>query len=124
MLQPFSWMVLSTRVLFFYIPFMVIGFFVDNLTLCLLVATIVHLAWHYNNQKKLADWLWHDRRTRASSRDCSYGRTESAQRLRRQLGSRGGDAETVWGCTRLPDGRLVLGFRYRRGSDLHTRAAA
>jgi two-component system phosphate regulon sensor histidine kinase PhoR len=45
---------------FFYSPFVLVGWLIDHLVLCLLVATVVHLVWHYRFQR-LSDWLWHDR---------------------------------------------------------------
>lgn len=46
---------------FFYAPFALVGWLTNTLALCLLAATVLHLGWHYRFQKRLSDWLWHDR---------------------------------------------------------------
>ena len=61
MLQPYAWRRQLWRMAFFYSPFVLVGWLIDHLVLCLLVATVVHLVWHYRFQKRLSDWLWHDR---------------------------------------------------------------
>ncbi len=142
MLQPFSWMVLSTRVLFFYLPFIVVGFFIEEIMACLLVATVIHLSWHYNNQKKLADWLWHDRSLippegRGSWEVVFNGiyKLQKRHRVRRkELASvirrfREGaealpdaavvfktDGSIIW-CNRLAEG--ILGFRWPEDAGQH-----
>lgn len=142
MLQPLSWMVLSTRVLFFYIPFIVVGFFLEEITACLLVATVIHLSWHYNNQKKLADWLWHDRSLIPPEGKGSWEvvfngiyKLQKRHRLRRkELASvirrfREGaealpdaavvfktDGSIIW-CNRLAEG--ILGFRWPEDAGQH-----
>ncbi|MDF2413867.1 MAG: phosphate regulon sensor histidine kinase PhoR [Aeromonas popoffii] len=61
MLQPYAWRRQLWRMAFFYTPFVLVGWLTDTFTLCLLVATVLHLGWHYRFQKRLSDWLWHDR---------------------------------------------------------------
>ncbi len=61
MLQPYAWRRQLWRMAFFYAPFVLVGWLIDYLALCLLVATVLHLGWHYRFQKRLSDWLWHDR---------------------------------------------------------------
>ncbi|MDM5087674.1 phosphate regulon sensor histidine kinase PhoR [Aeromonas bestiarum] len=61
MLQPYAWRRQLWRMAFFYAPFVLVGWLTNTLTLCLLVATVLHLGWHYRFQKRLSDWLWHDR---------------------------------------------------------------
>ncbi|MFM5199472.1 phosphate regulon sensor histidine kinase PhoR [Aeromonas caviae] len=61
MLQPYAWRRQLWRMAFFYSPFVLVGWLIDHLVLCLLVATVLHLVWHYRFQKRLSDWLWHDR---------------------------------------------------------------
>ncbi|MBR7629611.1 phosphate regulon sensor histidine kinase PhoR [Aeromonas popoffii] len=61
MLQPYAWRRQLWRMAFFYTPFVLVGWLTDTVTLCLLVATVLHLGWHYRFQKRLSDWLWHDR---------------------------------------------------------------
>ncbi len=61
MLQPYAWRRQLWRVVFFYTPFALVGWLIDHLPLCLLVAAVCHLGWHYRFQKQLSDWLWHDR---------------------------------------------------------------
>ncbi|WP_438404945.1 phosphate regulon sensor protein PhoR, partial [Aeromonas hydrophila] len=61
MLQPYAWRRQLWRMAFFYAPFALVGWLIDHLALCLLVAAVLHLGWHYRFQKRLSDWLWHDR---------------------------------------------------------------
>ncbi|ATL93354.1 two-component system sensor histidine kinase PhoR [Aeromonas sp. CU5] len=61
MLQPYAWRRQLWRMVFFYTPFALVGWLIDHLPLCLLVAAVLHLGWHYRFQKRLSDWLWHDR---------------------------------------------------------------
>lgn len=61
MLQPYAWRRQLWRMAFFYLPFALFGWLIDHLPLCLLVAAVCHLGWHYRFQKRLSDWLWHDR---------------------------------------------------------------
>lgn len=61
MLQPYAWRLQLWRMVFFYSPFVLVGWLIDHLALCLLVAALLHLGWHYRFQKRLSDWLWHDR---------------------------------------------------------------
>ncbi|MBV7435765.1 phosphate regulon sensor protein PhoR [Aeromonas encheleia] len=61
MLQPYAWRRQLWRMAFFYAPFVLVGWLTNYLTLCLLLATLLHLGWHYRFQKRLSDWLWHDR---------------------------------------------------------------
>ncbi|MGL4715395.1 MAG: phosphate regulon sensor histidine kinase PhoR [Aeromonas sp.] len=61
MLQPYAWRRQFWRMAFFYLPFFLLGWWFDNLALSLLIATALHLGWHYRFQKRLSDWLWHDR---------------------------------------------------------------
>lgn len=61
MLQPYAWRRQLWRMAFFYLPFALFGWLTESLPLCLLVATCLHLGWHYRFQKRLSDWLWHDR---------------------------------------------------------------
>jgi len=61
MLQPYAWRRQLWRMAFFYAPFVLVGWLIEHLSLCLLVATVLHLGWHYRFQKRLSDWLWHDR---------------------------------------------------------------
>ncbi|MBA2082367.1 phosphate regulon sensor histidine kinase PhoR [Aeromonas veronii] len=61
MLQPYAWRRQLWRMAFFYAPFALVGWLIDHLSLTLLVAALLHLGWHYRFQKRLSDWLWHDR---------------------------------------------------------------
>ncbi|MBR9858053.1 MAG: phosphate regulon sensor histidine kinase PhoR [Gammaproteobacteria bacterium] len=49
------------RLIFYYSAFFVLGLLLHRVTLGLLVATVLHLLWHYRFQHKLAVWLWRDR---------------------------------------------------------------
>ncbi|ENY73551.1 two component system senor histidine kinase PhoR [Aeromonas diversa CDC 2478-85] len=61
MLQPYSWRRQLWRMIGFYIPFALLGWLLDHVAATLLVATTLHLVWHYQQQHRLAYWLWHDR---------------------------------------------------------------
>ncbi|MGL4250057.1 MAG: phosphate regulon sensor histidine kinase PhoR [Aeromonas sp.] len=61
MLQPYAWRRQVWRMAFFYLPFALVGWLIGHLSLSLLVAAMFHLGWHYRFQKRLSDWLWHDR---------------------------------------------------------------
>ena len=43
MLQPYAWRRQLWRMAFFYAPFALVGWLVDHLALCLLVAAVLHL---------------------------------------------------------------------------------
>ncbi|MGL5226487.1 MAG: phosphate regulon sensor histidine kinase PhoR [Aeromonas sp.] len=62
MLQPYTWRRQLWRMGFFYLPFALLGWLIDHLSLSLLMATVLHIGWHYRFQKRLSDWLWHTRR--------------------------------------------------------------
>lgn len=49
------------RLLLYYGAFALLGLAFSEVTLGLLVATVVHLLWHSRFQRKLAIWLWRDR---------------------------------------------------------------
>lgn len=61
MLQPYSWRRQLWRMVGFYAPFALVGWLVGHLAEVLLAATVLHLIWHYQQQHRLAYWLWHDR---------------------------------------------------------------
>ncbi|PJG58423.1 phosphate regulon sensor histidine kinase PhoR [Aeromonas cavernicola] len=61
MLQPYAWRRQLWRMAFFYTPFVLVGWLIEHVSWCLLVAVVLHLSWHYRFQKRLSDWLWHDR---------------------------------------------------------------
>ncbi|PSJ40252.1 two-component system sensor histidine kinase PhoR [Zobellella taiwanensis] len=45
----------------YYLAFFLLGLLIDDIALAWLVATVLHLAWHYRFQHKLSVWLWRDR---------------------------------------------------------------
>ncbi|PSJ40318.1 two-component system sensor histidine kinase PhoR [Zobellella endophytica] len=49
------------RLILYYLVFFLLGLAIGDIALGLLVATSLHLAWHYRFQHKLAVWLWRDR---------------------------------------------------------------
>lgn len=142
MLQPFSWMVLAGRLALFYLPFLVVGLLTGEVLLMALIATGLLLFWHYNNQKKLADWLWHDRSMIPPSGKGSWEivfngiyKMQKRNRVRRkELANvirrfREGaealpdaavvyktDGSIIW-CNRLAEG--ILGFRWPEDSGQH-----
>ncbi|MFT7684613.1 MAG: two-component system phosphate regulon sensor histidine kinase PhoR, partial [Moritella dasanensis] len=46
------------RLLYWYIPFFLVGLVFDNITLSLLIATVVNIIALYRNQYVLHKWLW------------------------------------------------------------------
>ncbi|MGL5287432.1 PAS/PAC sensor signal transduction histidine kinase [Aeromonas sp. RU39B] len=61
MLRPYSWRQQSWRIAGFYAPFALLGWLLDHPAAALLVAAVLHIGWHYRQQRRLAYWLWHDR---------------------------------------------------------------
>jgi two-component system phosphate regulon sensor histidine kinase PhoR len=51
------------RLIYWYIPFFIIGLVIDNMAWSLLCATILHLIWLYRSQYVLHKWLWFGRRS-------------------------------------------------------------
>ncbi|WP_116472628.1 phosphate regulon sensor histidine kinase PhoR [Zobellella maritima] len=49
------------RVGFYYLTFLLLGVLLKDIALALLIATVLHLLWHYRFQHRLAVWLWRDR---------------------------------------------------------------
>jgi len=61
MVQDLSWGGIAWRILAIYGPVTLLGTLVGQLSLSLVVAMALHLAWMYRNQRRLANWLNRDR---------------------------------------------------------------
>ncbi|SQD80241.1 phosphate regulon sensor histidine kinase PhoR [Moritella yayanosii] len=46
------------RLMYWYIPFFLVGLVIDNITLSLLIATVINVVWLYRSQNILHQWLW------------------------------------------------------------------
>lgn len=46
------------RLMYWYIPFFLVGLVIDNIILSLLIATVIHVVWLYRSQYILHQWLW------------------------------------------------------------------
>ncbi|MFM2477511.1 phosphate regulon sensor histidine kinase PhoR [Celerinatantimonas sp. MCCC 1A17872] len=62
MLMPDTLGRLFWRLVWFYLPFLVVGWFFDHIFLALFVGCVVHLFWFYYQQRKLLNWLYVDKR--------------------------------------------------------------
>ncbi len=141
MLQPYAWRRQLWRMAFFYAPFALVGWLTNTLALCLLAATVLHLGWHYRFQKRLSDWLWHDRSlvpptaaaagstSSTASTSCSSATGPAAASWRASSAAFEGaealpdaavvfrtDGSILW-CNRLAE--QLLGFRWPEDAGQH-----
>lgn len=61
MFEPYSWGRVVKKALGYYLPFLVLGLLLNNWALSLFAAAVLHLVWHYWQQRRLFHWLWVDR---------------------------------------------------------------
>ncbi|PCS23743.1 phosphate regulon sensor histidine kinase PhoR [Candidatus Enterovibrio escicola] len=61
MVERLTWKKLALELAFFYLPWLIIGWFFGGLTWLLLLATVLVLLWNFYHQLKLSDWLWKER---------------------------------------------------------------
>lgn len=61
MLDRLSWKNLFLELFAVGLPALLIGWLVDQIFLCLLIAVLIVLFWHYYNLLKLSHWLWLDK---------------------------------------------------------------
>ncbi|TEW56174.1 phosphate regulon sensor histidine kinase PhoR [Psychromonas sp. RZ22] len=57
-MKVYTWKQLFWAMCLVYIPVVILGLLTGHLLEFLLVATVLHIAWHYYFLKKLNDWLW------------------------------------------------------------------
>ena len=57
-LKVYTWKQLFWPTFLVYLPVVILGLLFGHLTGFLLIATTVHIIWHYFYLKKLNDWLW------------------------------------------------------------------
>lgn len=62
MIERLTWKRLATELAFFYLPWLLLGWIFGDMPWLLLLATVIQLVWHLNNQVRLAAWLWNDKR--------------------------------------------------------------
>lgn len=61
MVERLSWKKLVGELIFFYLPWVILGQIFGYLPWFLLAATWIQLIWHFHNQLKMSDWLWKER---------------------------------------------------------------
>lgn len=61
MVERLTWKKLALELVFFYLPWFIIGGLFGGLSWLLLLATVLVLLWNLYHQLKLSDWLWKER---------------------------------------------------------------
>lgn len=61
MVERLTWKKLALELVFFYLPWFIIGWFFGGLPWLLLLASVLILLWNLHYQLKLSDWLWKER---------------------------------------------------------------
>ncbi|MBD1576702.1 MULTISPECIES: phosphate regulon sensor histidine kinase PhoR [Vibrio] len=95
MVEKLSWKKLAWSLAFFYLPWIVIGWFFGYMSWLLLAATAMQLVWQFYNQIRLSEWLWDEKRLNPPAGTNSWEplfngiyRLQKKQRQRRkELGS-------------------------------------
>lgn len=62
MLHSYSGLYLSMRLLALFLMVAFVGWLIDEVALCLFIATLCLLAWHYRQLARLSFWLWKDKK--------------------------------------------------------------
>lgn len=62
MVERLTWKKLAWELVFFYTPWVAVGWFFGHLPWLLLAATAIQLVWHFHNQIRLSAWLWDEKR--------------------------------------------------------------
>ncbi|HBV75592.1 MULTISPECIES: phosphate regulon sensor histidine kinase PhoR [Vibrio] len=126
---------LAWSLAFFYLPWILIGWFFGSMSWLLLAATVLQLLWQLHNQVRLSEWLWDEKRLSPPSGNGSweplfngiYRLQQKQRRRRKELGNiirrfRNGaeslpdavvvfrsEGNIVW-CNKLA--QSLLGFRW------------
>ncbi|OEF28641.1 phosphate regulon sensor histidine kinase PhoR [Vibrio rumoiensis] len=62
MVERLTWKKLAWSLAFFYLPWVLIGWFFGFMGWLLLAATALQLLWQLHNQVRLSEWLWDEKR--------------------------------------------------------------
>ncbi|GLT19493.1 PAS domain-containing sensor histidine kinase [Vibrio zhanjiangensis] len=62
MVERLTWKKLAKELVFFYTPWVTIGWIFGHMSWLLLAATVLQLIWHLHNQMRLSGWLWDEKR--------------------------------------------------------------
>ncbi|WP_117235338.1 phosphate regulon sensor histidine kinase PhoR [Vibrio maerlii] len=62
MVERLTWKKLAWELVFFYSPWVLVGWFFGYMPWLLLAATVLQLLWHLHNQMRLSAWLWDEKR--------------------------------------------------------------
>lgn len=62
MVERLTWKKLAWELVFFYTPWIVVGWIFGHMPWLLLAATALQLVWHLHNQMRLSAWLWDEKR--------------------------------------------------------------
>ncbi|WP_341662368.1 phosphate regulon sensor histidine kinase PhoR [Vibrio sp.] len=62
MVERLTWKKLAKELVFFYTPWVIVGWIFGYMSWLLLAATILQLVWHLHNQMRLSAWLWDEKR--------------------------------------------------------------
>lgn len=135
MVERLTWKKLAWSLAFFYLPWVLIGWFFGSMSWLLLTATVLQLLWQLHNQVRLSEWLWDEKRLSPPSGNGSweplfngiYRLQQKQRRRRKELGNiirrfRNGaeslpdavvvfrsEGNIVW-CNKLA--QSLLGFRW------------
>lgn len=61
-MERLSWKKLLRELVFFYTPWIIVGWMFGYMPWLLLAATVLQLLWHLHNQMRLSAWLWDEKR--------------------------------------------------------------
>lgn len=62
MVERLTWKKLAWELVFFYTPWVIVGWIFGYMPWLLLAATVLQLVWHLHNQMRLSTWLWDEKR--------------------------------------------------------------
>lgn len=62
MVERLTWKKLAWELVFFYTPWVIVGWIFGYMPWLLLAATALQLVWHLHNQVRLSSWLWDEKR--------------------------------------------------------------
>ncbi|MCG7489926.1 phosphate regulon sensor histidine kinase PhoR [Vibrio sp. Of14-4] len=62
MVERLTWKKLAKELVFFYTPWVIVGWIFGYMPWLLLAATVLQLIWHLHNQIRLSAWLWNEKR--------------------------------------------------------------
>ncbi|WP_039948276.1 phosphate regulon sensor histidine kinase PhoR [Vibrio ichthyoenteri] len=62
LVERLTWKRLLRELVFFYTPWVIVGWMFGYMPWLLLAATVLQLVWHLHNQMRLSAWLWDEKR--------------------------------------------------------------